>query len=256
MVELNLEQRQKVWPLVEGWDETIIWTGLQGHWGSVWADDAENPRSARVVVGDFVFYAGEPNLELVKSTEGFFRESILTPQHAGWAAMIEEVWGSVTEKLDRVAIKKEPDVFDREHLEQLAAALPAEYEMRMMDADLVEQALSEPWSWHLCGQYAGVEDFLRRGIGVGVTYNGKMVAGASSYSVYDTGIEVEIDTNEEHRGKGIATACGAKLILACLDRGLYPSWDAANARSVHLAEKLGYHAAEPYDSWFLKLENA
>ena len=84
MVELNLQQRQKIWPLVEGWPETIIWTGLQGHWGSVWADDAENPRSARIVVGDFVFYAGEPNLDMVKSTEGlclsfhFWEESSLT----------------------------------------------------------------------------------------------------------------------------------------------------------------------------------
>ena len=251
MVELNLEQRQKLWPLVEGWNETIIWTGLQGHWGSAWADNAENPRSARIVVGDFVFYAGEPNLEMVKSTEGFFRESIITPQNEGWAAMIEEVWGSCTEKLERFAMKKETDIFDRKQLEAYVAALPAEYEMRLMDVELVEQALSERWSWHLCGQYAGPEDFVRRGIGVGITHNGKLVAGASSYSVYDTGIEVEIDTNEDYRGKGLATICGAKLILACLDRGLYPSWDAANERSVHLAGKFGYNVEGPYHSWFL-----
>lgn len=254
MVELDLQQRQKVWPLVEGWEETIIWTGLQGHWGSVWADDAENPRSARIVVGDFVFYAGEPNLEMVKSTEGFFRESILTPQNEGWAAMIEEVWGAVTTELPRVAIKKEPDIFDREQLEMYAANVPEGYEMRMMDRDLVEQALAEKWSWHLCGQYAGVDDFLKRGIGVGITKDGKLAAGASSYSVYDTGIEIEIDTHEDHRGKGLATVCGAGLILACLDRGLYPSWDAADDRSVHLAGKFGYHVDHRYKSWFLVLE--
>ena len=44
----------------------------------------------------------------------------------------------------------------------------------------------------------------------------------------------------------LAAACGARLILACLDRGLYPSWDAIDLRSVSLAEKLGYHRAEPY----------
>ena len=62
---------------------------------------------------------------------------------------------------------------------------------------------------------------------------------------------MEIDTNEDYRGKGLATICGAKLILACLDRGLYPSWDAANERSVHLAGKFGYNVEGPYHSWFL-----
>lgn len=44
----------------------------------------------------------------------------------------------------------------------------------------------------------------------------------------------------------MATACGAKLILLCLERGLNPSWDAHDLRSVALAEKLGYRRGEPY----------
>ena len=252
MVEMNLEQRQKLWPLVEGWDETIIWTGLQGHWGNAWADDMENPKSARIVVGDFVFYAGEPNLEMVKSTEGFYKEAILIPQHDGWGAMIEEVWGSVAEKLQRVAIKKENDIFDREQIKRYIAGLPEGYELHQIDVPLAEQALSQPWSWHLCGQYNGPEDFVRRGIGYAITYNGELVTGASSYSIYDTGIEMELDTRPDHRGKGLATVCIARLILECLDRGLYPSWDAADNRSVHLAEKFGYHAEGVYPSWFVK----
>lgn len=254
MIKLSQAQKKNVWPLVEGWPETIIWTGLQGHWGSVWADDAEKPRSARIVVGDFVFYAGEPNVDMVRSTEGFFKESILTPQNEAWAALVEEVWGTQTEKLTRYSIKKEMECFDRTRLEEMASRLPDGYEMRMFDSELAAQALQEAWSWHLCGQYDGVEDFLRRGIGVGITCNGKLAAGAASYSVYDTGIEIEIDTDPAHRGKGLATACGGKLILECLDRGLYPSWDAADLRSVHLAEKFGYHMDAAYPAWFLKLD--
>ena len=34
--------------------------------------------------------------------------------------------------------------------------------------------------------------------------------------------------------------CGAALILKCLERGLYPSWDAHNKESLALAQKLGY----------------
>ena len=62
----------------------------------------------------------------------------------------------------------------------------------------------------------------------------------------DKGIEIEIDTREDHRRKGLAYACGAKLVLECLEKGLYPSWDAQNKWSVALAEKLGYHFSQEY----------
>ena len=55
-----------------------------------------------------------------------------------------------------------------------------------------------------------------------------------------------IDTRENHRRRGLAYVCGARLILECLDRGLYPSWDAQNKASVALAEKLGYHYSPMY----------
>ena len=71
--------------------------------------------------------------------------------------------------------------------------------------------------------------------------DGVPVSGASSYSSYRDGIEIQIDTKREYRRKGLASISGAALILECLERGLYPSWDAQNKESVILAKKLGYH---------------
>lgn len=82
--------------------------------------------------------------------------------------------------------------------------------------------------------------------------DGELVAGASSYSRYDKGIEIEIDTREDQRRKGLAYVCGAKLILECLDKGLYPSWDAQNTWSVALAEKLGYHFSHEYVAYEIR----
>ncbi len=76
------------------------------------------------------------------------------------------------------------------------------------------------------------------------------MAGASSYSVYHGGIEIQIATQKAYRRRGLATACGAKLILLCLERGLNPSWDAHDLRSVALAEKLGYRRGSPMWSIF------
>ncbi|MCR5466821.1 MAG: GNAT family N-acetyltransferase [Lachnospiraceae bacterium] len=42
------------------------------------------------------------------------------------------------------------------------------------------------------------------------------------------------------------------LILRCLAEGLYPSWDAQNRISVHLAEKLGYEFDHEYTAYEMK----
>ena len=102
----------------------------------------------------------------------------------------------------------------------------------------------------MCSQFESGEDYEKRGIGVAVLYNGKPVSGASSYTIYNEGIEIEIDTMPEFRRKGLATACGARLILDCLDCGLYPSWDAHDLRSVALSEKLGYHMDQEYSVYY------
>ena len=46
-----------------------------------------------------------------------------------------------------------------------------------------------------------------------VLYKNDLVSGASSYAVSDSSIEIEVDTKPEHRKKGLALACCAKLTL-------------------------------------------
>ena len=69
------------------------------------------------------------------------------------------------------------------------------------------------------------------------------------FTSYKSGIEIQVDTKEEYRRKGLAEVCCAKLILECLERGLYPSWDAQNKGFLALAEKLGYHYSHSYTAY-------
>ena len=59
------------------------------------------------------------------------------------------------------------------------------------------------------------EQYLELGRGVVLMKNGKIVSGASSYSRYREGIEIEVDTVPEERNKGLATIVCAALILGC-----------------------------------------
>ena len=101
-------------------------------------------------------------------------------------------------------------------------------------------------------QFPTEGDYARLGLGVAVVRQGELVAGASSYARYRTGIEIEVDTRPDCRRQGLATAASAALLLRCLDRGLYPSWDAHTPTSLALAEKLGYGFSHGYVAYELE----
>lgn len=244
----QLESPGSAAPLFGDWEETMIWSCLSGVMGAVYTDAPDRPVSALAVLGDFCFFAGLPCRELIRfSVERSSRKrQILVPQTEAWSAQMEECWGDRIRRQVRYAIKKEPDVFDRAHLERAAASLPPGYRLRPMDEELFHLCRQSAWSEDLSAQYRDWAQFTRCGLGMLVMEDGQPVSGASSYSGWPGGIEVEIDTREDRRRRGLAYAAGAALILACLDRGWYPSGDAQNPGSAALAEKLGYHFSHEY----------
>lgn len=237
--------------LFAGWEESLIWSCLQGVMGRIYADDKEKPLSAMAILGDFCFFAGRPNRELTAyKPEWCVQDFIIAvPQNEQWADMIETHFGDRAEKVVRYAIKKEPDIFDRNRLREMTGQLSPEYTFSLIDGKIYEDCRKESWCRDFVSQFADWPAYQKTGLGVVALKDGVPVAGASSYSAYAGGIEIEIDTKKEFRRRGLATACGAKLILECLDRGLYPSWDAQNLWSVALAEKLGYHFDHEYTAY-------
>lgn len=245
------ENMKSVEQIFDGWEETLIWSCLQKVMGEIYVDNQDNPKSAMAILGDFSFYAGIPNKELVlfkpeNCSQDFI---IMVPQNDEWAGIIRECYKEKAKKVTRYAIKKEPDVFDKEKLKKAVEALSPEYTINLIDKEVFNWCKENDWSRDLVSQYKDYKEYHDKGLGVVVLKDGIPVSGASSYSSYIGGIEIEIDTKEEHRRKGLAYACGAKLILECLERELYPSWDAQNKWSVALAEKLGYHYDHEYEAY-------
>ena len=249
---IKLDDTKNVEQLFYNWEETPIWSCLQRIMGDIYVDNLRNPLSAMAIIGDLCFLAGLPNEELIlyKPKDRIKNFIIMVPQNEKWAELIESVYGDKANRVNRYAIKKEGDVFDKVKLQQVVGSLPAEYSLKMIEEDLYKLCRTNDWSIDLVSQYEDYEMYRKIGIGVVVLKDGMILSGASSYTRYQDGIEIEIDTKEDYRRKGLAYVCGAKLILECLERGLYPSWDAQNKWSVALAKKLGYH----YDHEYLAYE--
>lgn len=241
--------KENIEKIFGNWNETIIWSCLQGIMGEIHTDLSEN--AAMAILGDFAFYAGDPCEELIRLKPESCKQDfiIMVPQNARWAGLIEKCYGDKAKKVTRYAIKKEADIFDEKKLQQAVLRLPNEYKLNVIKEAEYNMCQENGWAKDLVSQYKDYHTYKELGLGVAVLKDGELVAGASSYSTYDKGIEIEIDTRKDHRRKGLAYACGAKLILECLEKGLYPSWDAQNKCSVSLAQKLGYHFSHEYAAY-------
>lgn len=253
MVELKKDQMSAIAPLYEGIEETLIWGCLDGSMGRAFADNLQCPKAAQIVSGDFCFLSGDsgaPGAEELVSNYAVDRDVIfIVPCQESWSRLIETVYGERARRITRYAIHKDGDIFDRQYLKRLSESLPKGFSITPIGEREYELVLQQEWSRDFCGNFLSSKDYVNRGLGFVAWHHQEIVAGASSYTVYQGGIEIEIVTREDYRQMGLATACGAKLVLTCLAKGLYPSWDAANLKSVALAKKLGYRYNREYPAY-------
>ncbi len=237
--------------LFYGWDESMLRSCFQKVMGEAYVEQEEHPNAAIVYVNCFGFAAGEPNRQLVEDwyNDLVGRFAIITAKDDSWNTIFEDIGKDKCRRVKRYAIKKEANCFQKDRLTDFVEALAPEYQIRQIDKELYHACKTERWSADFVQWYKDYNQFEKYGLGFVILHEGKPISGASSYASFSSGIEIEIDTKEEYRRQGLATICGAKLILECLKRGWYPSWDAQNLWSVALAEKLGYHYSHTYTAY-------
>ena len=263
---VKVEDVEKVKGLFGDWENNFLLSCLQGVMGEVYSLDLDNPQSAVAVIGDFRMFVGEPNENLLKFD---YKDSkynckcsemdIIIPQNDKWAELVRDTFNSdlegvpVLKEIKRYSTFEDMSQFDVEKLNEIKSFAKEGFEILDIDEEIYNRCLENEWSKDLVGIYNNYEDYSKKGIGVVLldTRNNEIVSGASSYCTFEGGIEVEIDTNEQHRRNGYALICGASIILKCLERGIYPSWDAHNKGSIELAKKLGYREKGEYTAFEL-----
>ncbi|WP_055070144.1 GNAT family N-acetyltransferase [Clostridium massiliamazoniense] len=229
-------------------DEKIILTYIQGHMGEAWVDDLIDPTMIEVIVGDFVFFGGIPKGEEAEELIlNIPLNSIIYVENNKWGDLLEKFYQRDIKKIKRYAFKKHKENLNKAYIDSLVKKLPKGYSLKKADEKFLDDYLIDEISVDFMSQFKSKEDYLKRGIGYFITKENKVIAGASSYVIYDDGIEIEVDTCKDYRDKGFATIVSSALISECLDRGIYPNWDAANLISVKLVGKLGYKLNYEYE---------
>ena len=271
---VKVEDIEKVKSLFGDWENNFLISCLQGIMGEVYSLDLDNPKSAVAVLGDFRMFAGEPDENLLKFDYFEYKKDeckydmcdykrsdmeIIIPQNDKWAELIRSTFGENFEgvlelkEIKRYSTFEDMSQFELDKLNDIKNSIKEGFEILDIDEEIYKRCLENEWSKDLVGIYKDYEDYSKKGIGVVLldTKNNEIVSGASSYCTFEGGIEIEIDTNELHRKKGYALICGASIILKCLEKGIYPSWDAHNRESIELAKKLGYREKGEYTAFEL-----
>lgn len=240
-VELPAGARSRLLPLYAGRRElrAVVDGVLTGGLGLAHADDRARPRSARLDVGCYAILGGAADTRAARALVEGLRppREIVFGGEASWRALVREVYGSRPQP--RPMQEYDPSALDGAHLLRLAAALPAGYALRPLDASLAAQ-LGPDLAPHALLVYPDALDFARRGLGFGAVQGGRLVCAASGYTLCPTSLELAIATHPEHRGRGLGRAVAARLAAEALSRGIVPHWSAANPVSQRMARALGY----------------
>lgn len=135
-------------------------------------------------------------------------------------------------------------------LRELSTKLPDGFQVKKIDTVLARSLLEDKENEF--ASYHGVtfdspDDFVARGFGYCVCEGETIACVASTFAVSKTGIEIQIDTKPDYRGKGLATVAAAHLMIHSLENNLDPSWDAATEISAKMAQKLGYTPQGTYE---------
>ena len=206
-----------------------------------------NGKSAAIVVFDFVEYLGPFDEQVYAFTRNIKEAHVLVPP-PDWVEEIKRRFGGTYEEYIRTAFA--PLDVDSEDVRQING----EQSPLRIDGDIVEikpidggierELMKEHWSMDIvCNT---MMDTGLGGFGFAAVLNGKILGGIGCYTRYADGIEVEIDTHEDFRRKGVATALAKRMIKECRNRGVECHWDAMNKESAALARKLGFQKTKEY----------
>lgn len=255
MIELMAEQKINALPLFEAAETHQIarscCRGLAP--GRVLADRAENPAAAVITLQRFgiAFAAGDARhaAVLLEALRGFHPWYEVNEPPEDWQPALA-AWSRESHATVRYAFEPAMNAFDREALAKLA--VPADgYRLVPYDAQLLRTAAQSAWSEDQMGTFMSPESFVSDGMGFAMLEGDRLVSGCTSFCRHPDGFEIQVDTHPEYRGKGFATTVSAAFILRCLELGQKPYWDAANIRSMRLAQRLGFVFRSGYVAWLL-----
>jgi len=211
---------------------------LTGH-GECVVDRWPAPRAFLVVGGSNQALVGDPDAlnaeELHGVLDGFVEAT------DGFAPLLQAVPGAIEWPRLNLVQSARPSLATTAKVRRLG--LPDAHHL----ADLSPVST---WIWN---SWDGPEPLATSQMAYGAFIGRRLVSVACTFFVGARFEDIGVVTEPEFRGRGLSTACAARLCGAIRRRGRLPSWTTSpdNSASLRVAEKLGFRVHHTDRLWVL-----
>ena len=113
--------------------------------------------------------------------------------------------------------------------------------------------LEDAWSADIVANTISIGPPFPSPFGFIARLNDRVIGGVGCYAVYASGVEIQIDTRDGYRRRGVATELAKRMLIECRNRSLECHWDAMNPESAALARKLGFVSGRTYRCYELSV---
>ena len=218
---------------------------VEGRLGEAFVDTPENPTAYRISVGPFHYFAGDPKSGMMQDFPAF---NLLMAPSPKWEYEAKAVFGDDLKEIERMSFSADNLTID--HLTTCLQNSTHADKIIPFNEAIITQLTSMEDQYFGVDDFGSVENFLAQSLGFTILNGDKIMGIAYGSLISLNGLEVSLFVEEDYRRQGVATALSAKLLIESLKRNLRPNWDAANAESRSLAEKLGYEFVESYSAFY------
>lgn len=243
--------REKIKSLFDGFYDSIMFSYFDGIYGNGFCDNCDRPQTAVIQAGDFYFVAGKIQLQHeIMELVGDNRWAVIVPDTIKWFDALNSKEKPLI-LVDRFHTCPPTEGFNIEEIQKNVdkICLHKGFKLEKIDEYYYNKALESHWSEFFVNNYKCFDDYSKHGFGYIITKDKEIISGASTYSYYENGVELELATHENYRKMGFASITASSFILECMRRRLIPHWDARNLTSLKIAEKIGFTLRDKYPAF-------
>lgn len=214
--------------------------------GKIFTNNLDNPKCAFVhhTFGWSQIF-GEPDNEFIKNLKDYiFRfEKFQSIKIRNYTPYFSDIFNNTSSQ------ESERCKFEIKDLKIKNIQIGPNYKVRKIDKENCHK-INNDLNIELFSRFWPSEiSFNNNSFGFIVEHNGEAVSICYSSGIYKNIHEIDIFTNESHRGKGLARIVSLNFINYCFQNKLKPSWDCFtnNVGSIQLSKSLGFKKIlEPY----------
>ncbi|TGB03547.1 GNAT family N-acetyltransferase [Halobacillus salinus] len=225
--------------------------------GRIFVDDIDDPKTGLIWLGnhDGFFFIGDEENETFTDGIDAFIDDVIHPEaerlgvrsfiaignHLEWEPVIENVFAHRPMQISDQKVYKlkqghnpsgeQPSMEHGYEIHKITESLMEEESIQ--NTDFLRSKLQEFWT--------SPEHSFKKGIGYCVIKGNKIVSSCFSGFVAENVHGLDIETLEEHQGKGLGQQAANAVVKECVSKGNIPYWDCeeANGPSNAVAKKVG-----------------